>query len=217
MVQAVGLMAGWKAMEAAEEECTSCCRFWHATDLVVRDTASGKTSVDSAVMSLTSQCKCLRTKATSISQWPATPWSGQRKGGGRQAAYEPTEWPYCGMEGQSQMSSLPGYYLVLHALLEQCLLNFRSNLFGQPDSGCDATTITDLFSPRFWEGVSWNFVEWSILRLSLSKPCAVLFALQNRALGRKGAKKGEAEGWPAKGARRKKGCVKLWGLGLSFW
>ena len=43
---------GVKAMEAMEKGCTSCCKFEHATDLVVRDTASGKTPVDSAVMTL---------------------------------------------------------------------------------------------------------------------------------------------------------------------
>ena len=50
-------------------------------------------------------------------------------------------------------------------------------------------------------------------KMPLSKLCAVPFALQNRALfeGEKGDKvprKGEETGWPAKGAKRKKGRVK---------
>ena len=54
----------------------------------------------------------------------------------------------------------------------------------------------------------------SILKLPLSKLCAVPLALQNRALlggGEKGEKvprKGAEEGWPTKGAKRKKGRVK---------
>ena len=57
-------------------------------------------------------------------------------------------------------------------------------------------------------------MERSIRNLPLSKLCAVPFALQNRVLfegGEKGdnvPRKGEEEGWPAKGAKRKKGRVK---------
>ena len=60
-------------------------------------------------------------------------------------------------------------------------------------------TITDLFSRRFREGISFpKFLERSILKLSLSKLCAVSLALQNRAfLREKRAKrvprKGEEE------------------------
>ena len=72
----------------------------------------------------------------------------------------------------------------------------------------------DPFSRRFREGISFpNFVEGSILKLPLSKICAVPFALHNRALfkgeaGQKGAQKREEEGWPAEGAKREKGRVK---------
>ena len=45
------------------------------------------------------------------------------------------------------------------------------------------TSLTDLFSRRFREGISFpNFVDRFILKMSLSKICAVPFALQNRAL-----------------------------------
>ena len=53
-----------------------------------------------------------------------------------------------------------------------------------------------------------------MLRLPLSKLCAVPFALQLQSTfqgGEKGDKvprKGEEEGWPAKGAKRKKGRAK---------
>ena len=60
-----------------------------------------------------------------------------------------------------------------------------------------------IFSRRFREGISFpNFVERSILKLPLSKLCAVPLAQQNRALsrekGRKVPSKGEEEGWPTK-------------------
>ena len=65
------------------------------------------------------------------------------------------------------------------------------------------------FHADFREGISSpNFVEGSIL--PLSKLCAEPFALQSRALfegekkGEKAPRKGEEEGWPAKGAKRKK-------------
>ena len=80
--------------------------------------------------------------------------------------------------------------------------------------GISIPCFTDLFLRRFREGISFpNFVERSIPDLPLSKLCAVPFALQNRALfeggkGRKVPRKGEKEGWPAKGAKRKKGRVK---------
>ena len=46
---------------------------------------------------------------------------------------------------------------------------------------------SDLFSRRFREGLSFlNFVERSILKLPLSKLCAVPLALQNRALLERG-------------------------------
>ena len=67
-------------------------------------------------------------------------------------------------------------------------------------------TLPDLFLRRLREGNSFrNFVERSILKLSLSKLCAVPFSLQNRApfedqrKGRKGSEKGGEEG-----AKRKK-------------
>ena len=60
---------------------------------------------------------------------------------------------------------------------------------------------SDLFSRRFREGISFpKFVQRSILKLPLSKLCAVPLALQNRAVfeGEKRAKKmsrkGEEEG-----------------------
>ena len=72
--------------------------------------------------------------------------------------------------------------------------------------------LPDLFSRRFREGISFpKFVERSILKLSLSKLCAVPLALQNRSLfeggekGEKVSRQGEEEGWQAKGAKRKKG------------
>ena len=53
-----------------------------------------------------------------------------------------------------------------------------------------------------------NFAERSILKLLLSKICAVPFALQMRALlegaGRKVPRKGEEEGWPTEGPKGKK-------------
>ena len=46
-----------------------------------------------------------------------------------------------------------------------------------------ALSFTDLFLRRFREGISFpKSLERSILRLPLSKPAAVPFALQNRAL-----------------------------------
>ena len=43
--------------------------------------------------------------------------------------------------------------------------------------------LADLFSRRFQEGISFpNFVERPILKLALSKLCAVPFSPQNRAL-----------------------------------
>ena len=57
--------------------------------------------------------------------------------------------------------------------------------------------LPDLFSRRFREGISFpNFVERSILKLPLSKLCAVPFAIQNRALfeGEKGAKRCQKRG-----------------------
>ena len=80
----------------------------------------------------------------------------------------------------------------------------------------------DLFSRRFREGISFpNFLEMSILKLPLSKLCAVPLALQNRALfererererdkGEKVPWEGEEEGWPAKEAKRKKGKKDAW-------
>ena len=65
---------------------------------------------------------------------------------------------------------------------------------------------TDLFSRRFREGISFSkSVERSIPELPLSKPGAVLFALQNRALfeGRKGGKYAEKRG--GRGVARKGG------------
>ena len=86
------------------------------------------------------------------------------------------------------------------------------------------------------EGISFpNFLERSILRLPLSKLCAVPFALQNRALfeGEKRVKKG-GRGVASKGAKRKKGRTKIgqfqffqnslkvlnvyfWGDSIYFW
>ena len=63
-----------------------------------------------------------------------------------------------------------------------------------------------LFSRRFQEGISFpNFVERSVLKLPLSKLCAVPLAVHHRAfLGGKGQKrcrdKEEEEGWPAERA-----------------
>ena len=75
--------------------------------------------------------------------------------------------------------------------------------------------LPDLFLRRFREGISFpKSLERSILRLPLSKLCAVPFALQNRALfegGEKGEKvprKGEEREWPAKGQKGKKDARK---------
>ena len=73
---------------------------------------------------------------------------------------------------------------------------------------------SDLFSRRFREGISFpNFVERSIPKLPF--PSSVLSLLLYRTeqfwRGEKGEqvpRKGEEEGWPAKGAKRKKGRVK---------
>ena len=47
---------------------------------------------------------------------------------------------------------------------------------------CRCTALTDPLSRRFREGISFpTFVEGSILKVPLSKICAVPFALQNRA------------------------------------
>ena len=86
---------------------------------------------------------------------------------------------------------------------------------GFRNSGFPIKEYSDLFSRRFREGISFpNFVEKCIPELPLSKLCSVPISLQNRALferGEKGEKvprKGEEEGWPAKGAKRKKGRAK---------
>ena len=81
--------------------------------------------------------------------------------------------------------------------------------------------FTDPFSRGFREGISFpNILERSIPGLPLSKLCAVPFALQNRALfeGEKMPRKGEEEGWPAKGAKRKKGRAKTgqWRFWISW-
>ena len=74
---------------------------------------------------------------------------------------------------------------------------------------------TDLFLRRFREGISFpNFVERSILKLPLSKLCAVPFALQNRALfeAEKRAKrcreKGRKRGGQQRGQKGKKDAWK---------
>ena len=61
---------------------------------------------------------------------------------------------------------------------------------------CFSVSKTDLFSRRFRGRIFFpNFVERSILKLPLSKLCAVPFALQNRASrGRKGRKDAEKRG-----------------------
>ena len=64
----------------------------------------------------------------------------------------------------------------------------RNFLYSFPLSGTRSSSHigrgpSDLFSRRFREGISFpNFLERSILKLPLSKLCAVPFALQNRAL-----------------------------------
>ena len=70
---------------------------------------------------------------------------------------------------------------------------------------------SDPFSRRLREGISFpNFVERSILKLPLSKICAVPFALQNRALfnGEPRAKrcpeKGRKRGGQEEGAKKEK-------------
>ena len=85
-------------------------------------------------------------------------------------------------------------------------------------TGCvEQVSVSQLtfFLRRFWEGIFFpNFVERSILKLPLSKLCAVPPCLQNRALfeGEKRVKnvpgEGGKEGWAAKGAKRKEGRVK---------
>ena len=87
------------------------------------------------------------------------------------------------------------------------------SLRGAPESV--SGPLLTFFSLRFREGISFpNFVERCIPELPLSKLCPVPFAVQNRALfegggkGEKVPRKGEEEGWPAKGAKRKKGRVK---------
>ena len=73
---------------------------------------------------------------------------------------------------------------------------------------------SDLFLRRFREGNSFpNFVERATPDLPLSKLCAVPFALllyrtEHCSRGRKGRnvpRKRAEKGWPAKGAKRKKG------------
>ena len=90
----------------------------------------------------------------------------------------------------------------------------RSRGLAESAVGPDKIT-TDLFLRRFREGISFpNFLERSIPRLPLSKLCAVPFSLQKRALfkGEKRVKrcreKERKRGWPAKGAKRKKGRAK---------
>ena len=70
-----------------------------------------------------------------------------------------------------------------------------------------------IFSRRFREGISFpNFVERSILKVPLSKLCAVPLALQNRALfeGRKRVDKCREQGRERGGQQKgqKKGRVK---------
>ena len=79
----------------------------------------------------------------------------------------------------------------------------------------DVRAKTDLFSRRFREGISFpNFAERSFPKLPLSKPSAVPFALQNRALfeGRKRAKrrreKGRKRGGQQRGQKGKKDARK---------
>ena len=100
-------------------------------------------------------------------------------------------------------------------LLQKSEGNFSNKVAGEFCRGFFGQlfgAFSDLFSRRFREGISFpNFVERSILRLPLSKLCAVPFALQNRALfeGEKRAKRcWEKVRKPAKGAKRKKGRVK---------
>ena len=65
--------------------------------------------------------------------------------------------------------------------------------------------LPDLFLCRFREGISFqNFVEGSILKLLLSKLCAVPFALQNRELfeGGKRAKRCREKGRKRGGQQR---------------
>ena len=70
--------------------------------------------------------------------------------------------------------------------------------------------ITDLFSRRFREGISFpKCLERSILKLPLSKLCAVSLALQNRAFfegekGEKGAEKRGGRGVTSKGGKKEK-------------
>ena len=77
---------------------------------------------------------------------------------------------------------------------------------------CDFGELSsDLFSRRFREGISFpNFVERSILKLPLSKICAVPFALQNRApfegenRAKRQQKKGRKRGGQQRGQKGKK-------------
>ena len=72
-------------------------------------------------------------------------------------------------------------------------------------------TQTDLFSRRFWEGISFpSFVQRSIPELRLSKLCTVPFALQNRALfeGRRWRKCAEERGGQQTGQKGKKDACK---------
>ena len=68
-----------------------------------------------------------------------------------------------------------------------------------------ARRMTDLFSRRFREGISFpNFRERFILKLPLSEICAVPFALQNRALfeGENRAKRRPEKGRKRSGQQR---------------
>ena len=72
-------------------------------------------------------------------------------------------------------------------------------------------SVADLFLSRFQEGISFPsvFEESSILRLPLSKRCAVPFAPQNRALfdkgkGRQGAEKQGGRGVASKRGKKEK-------------
>ena len=73
-------------------------------------------------------------------------------------------------------------------------------------SFCNFSDLTnsDLFSRRFREGILPNFVERSILKLTLSRLSAVPFTLQNRALseGEKRAKRSCEKGRKKDGQQR---------------
>ena len=86
------------------------------------------------------------------------------------------------------------------------VFSFFAAIVGGQKSTCFHADLGKEFpSQTLWRGPSSNYPSPS------SVLCPLLYGTEHLSRGEKGEKvqrKGEEEGWPAKGAKRKKGCVK---------